>query len=139
MSFSIKPRLSGENSIIMALAVSALVVGIYSAKLGPVADAHNTNANDGNMLASAKKAGWQAIVGVAGLTLLAQDPNILILGGATIIAEELSYRHAIMSNPETGQIQVTAASYQPAQSQTGAPAGSVASSYGSGVLEAVAG
>lgn len=132
--FSIKPRLSGENSIIMALASAALVVGVYQAKIGPVSDAHATAANDGNLNAAVKKAGWESVVLVAGVALLAQDPNIVILGGAAVIAEELSYRHAIMANPENGQIQVTPASYAPAGPQQ-APQ---SPSYTSGLLEAVA-
>ena len=141
MAFSIKPRLSGENSIIMALATVALVVGIYTGKIGPVSVAHATGANDPNLLASTKKAGWESVVAVAALTLLAQDPNILILGGAAVIAEELSYRHAIMASPDTGAITpVTQASFQPAGGQ--APAGGAAPAGGpsaSGLVEAVAG
>lgn len=140
MAFSITPRLSGENSIITALAAAALVVGVYNAKIGPVSDAHATSANDPNLLASVKKAGWQALGLVAALTLLAQDPNILIMGGATVIAEELSYRHAIMASPDTGMITVTPASYLPAggagaQAQQPAEQGG----YVSGLVEAMAG
>lgn len=137
MAFSIKPRLSGENSIIMAAAAAALVVGIYSAKLGPVADAHATAENDGNMLASVKKAGYTSTVTVAALALLAQDPNIVIIGGLAIILEELNYRHAIMANPSNGKIQVTQASYLPAGSPE--PVGSTALGTYSGPIEAVAG
>jgi hypothetical protein len=36
--------------------------------------------------------------------VLARDPNIVILGGAAIIAMELHYRHAIMAHPDTGQM-----------------------------------
>jgi len=134
--FSIKPRLSGENSIIVALGVAALIIGLYNAKLGPLADAHATGANDGNLNAALKKAGWESVVMIAGLALLTQDANIVILGGATVIAEELGYRHAIMASPDNGQIQVTAASYVPAQSQAGAPGAGTSSP---GIIEAVAG
>lgn len=117
MALSLKPRLSGENSIIVALATAAFVVGIYQAKVGPVSDVHATEANDGNVAASVKKAGWVAVAAVGALTVLAVDPNVAILGGAAIIAEELSYRHALMANPQTGQIQLTPAAYQPAGGQ----------------------
>jgi hypothetical protein len=117
-----KPRLSGENSIIVALATAALVLGIYNMKVGPVSDVHATDANDGNMAASVKKAGWESVVVVAGVGLLAKDPNIIILGGAAIIAEELAYRHAMMSNPATGKIATTAAGYQPTTNVVAMPA-----------------
>ena len=89
MAFSLKPRLGAENSVVVSLGVAALIIGIYSAKMGPVADAHASPANDGNMYASIKKAGWESVILTVGLALLTQDSNIVILGGATIIAEEL--------------------------------------------------
>lgn len=109
-----RPRLSGDNSIITSLATVAVVVGIYQAKVGPVSDVHATAANDGNVAASIKKAGWEALAVVAGIALLAGDMNIVILGGAAVVAEELSYRHANMTNPATGQIQLTPQAYAPA-------------------------
>lgn len=140
MAFSIKPRLSGENSIVVALATAAFVVGIYNMKVGPVSDVHATDAMDGNMKASVKKAGWEALVAVAGLTILAQDPNVLILGGSAIIAEELSYRHAMMASPNSGQIQVTPESYVPAAQQpVGSTALGVYDTSGSDYAEAQAG
>lgn len=139
MAFNFKPRLGAENSVVVSLGVAALIVGIYSSKVGPVADAHATAANDGNMLASVKKAGWESTALMVGLALLTQDSNIVILGGATIISEELTYRHAIMSNPDTGQIDLTAASYAPAGSsvQAAAPGGPQVGV--SGMIEAQAG
>jgi hypothetical protein len=128
----LKPRLSGENSIVVSLATAALVIGIYNMSVGPVSDVHATDAMDGNLAASVKKAGWKAVVAVAALAILAMDPNIVILGGAAIIGEELSYRHALMTNPGSGQIQLTPAAYQPASGQT-APVGP------SGTFEAQAG
>lgn len=137
MAFSIKPRLSGENSIIMALATAAFVVGIYNYSVGPVSDAHATGANDANLLASTKKAGWKSVIMVAGVALLAQDPNIVILGGAAIVGEELTYRHAIMASPDNGQIQVTQSSYLPA-SQVETPGSTALGTY-AGPVEAMAG
>ncbi len=139
MAFSLKPRLGAENSIIMALAAAALVIGIYQAKIGPASDAHATSANDPNLLAATKKAGWQSLVLVTGIALLAQDPNIVVMGGATIIAEELSYRHAIMASPDNGQITVTPESFLPAGGQVETPGSTALGTYSSGPLEAMAG
>lgn len=108
------PRISGDNSIVTSLATVAVVVAIYQSKIGPVADVHNTAPNDGNVAASIRKAGWESLGVVAGIALLAGDMNIIILGGAAVVAEELSYRHANMSNPATGQISLTPQAYQPA-------------------------
>lgn len=140
MAFSLKPRLGGENSIITALATAALVIGIYNYKVGPVSDLHASPANDPNMQAAVKKAGWQALVMVAAVTLLAQDPNILILGGSAIIGEELLNRHALLSSPDNGRIQITQDAYAPAggQASTSSPGGAP-DGAGSGLVEAVAG
>lgn len=139
MALNLKPRLGAENSVVVSLGVAALIVGIYSAKVGPVADAHATPANDGNMLAATKKAGFESAALMVGLALLTQDANIVILGGATIISEELTYRHAIMSNPDTGQIDLTPASYAPAGGQVAEPGAAPSGGSSSGILEAVAG
>lgn len=140
MAFSLKPRLSGENSIITAMAAAGLVFAIYNMKIGPVADVHMTDANDPNIQASVKKAGWGAVGVVSAVFLLAQDLNIAILGGGAIVYEELTYRHALMASPSTGQVTVTPASYQPMGGQV-EPIGSTAlSGFGeSGMVEAQAG
>jgi hypothetical protein len=123
----LKPRLSGENSIIASLATVGLVVGVYQSTIGPVSDVHATEPNDVNLAASVRKAGWLSLAFVSAMTLLAKDPNILILGGAAIIVEELCYRHALMVHPGTGQIAITPAAYMPA----GMPgAGTVAAAAG---------
>jgi hypothetical protein len=122
-----KPRLSGENSIIASLATVGLVIGVYQTTVGPISDVHATEPHDINLTKSMRKAGWLAFATVAAIGLLAKDMNIIILGGATIIVEELGYRHALMSNPATGQIQSTPSAYLPA----GAP--------GSGTLAAMPG
>lgn len=111
---NLKPRLSGENSIIASLATVGLVIGMYQSSVGPVSDVHATDPQDINLRSAVRKAGWMSLAAVAALGLLAKDPNIIILGGATIIAEELCYRHALMTNPGTGEITVTPASYQAA-------------------------
>lgn len=119
MPIDFKPRLSGENSIIMAGASVALVLGIYQATVGPVSDVHATDANDMNLAKAVRKAGWLSFAAVAALTLLAKDPNIMILGGAAIVAEELCYRHALISNPHTGAITTTPDAYTPASARAG--------------------
>lgn len=123
----LKPRLSGENSIIASLATVGLVIGIYQAAVGPTADVHATQPNDINLRSAVRKAGWTALAAVAAVALLSKDMNIMILGGATVIAEELCYRHALMTNPGTGLISITPQSYQSAAAPG---SGSVAATAG---------
>lgn len=132
------PRLSGENSIIMAAAAAGLVIAIFTAKVGPVSDVHQTGARDGNMGAAIRKAEWTSIAIVSALTLLAADPNIAIIGFGTTVVEQLNYRHAWMANEATGRIQVTPDSYAPAAAPPQAGL-SVVNSGTSGITEAYAG
>lgn len=111
-----KSVLKPEGSLIMGAAVAGSVFAVYQLDIGPVSQVQATDANHPVLETSRKKAGYTSLVLVAGLAVLAKDPNIVILGGAAIIAMEAHYRHAIMAHPETGQIIPPAPSaYQPAE------------------------
>ena len=113
---ALKSILTPENSIIMGAATVAIVLGIYQINAGDVATVHASDAYHPAAGAGIRKAGYTALVAVAGIALLARDPNVAILGGATIIAEQAHFRHAYVTNPETGMMEspgVTA--YTPAQ------------------------
>lgn len=112
----VKSILRPEGSIVAGVAVVGLVYAIYQLNMGEVASAAATDAHHPLLESSKKKAGWTAIGLVSAVALLARDPNIVILGGASVIAMEASYRHAIMQDPNTGVIvPPPARSYQPAQ------------------------
>lgn len=113
---TIKSILKPENSIVAGLATVALVAGVYQLDVGPVSQVHVSDAYHGANSSGIKKAGYTSLVMVAGITLLARDPNILILGGAAIIAFHAHYRHANMVNPGTNLVESPGpAAYQPAQ------------------------
>lgn len=99
------------------LATIGAVYGVYQLNIGSSAQAFATTANHPALESSRKKAGYTAMVLVAALTLLTKDANIGILGGGTIIAMELTYRHGIMANPESGRMENPNpnAAYEPAQ------------------------
>lgn len=111
-----KSVLKPEGSLILGAGVGGMVYGLYQLNLGNVATCHATDANHPVLETSRKKAGYTSLVMVGGLAILARDPNLIILGGAMIIAMEVHYRTAIMTDPVSGQIMPpTAAAYQPAQ------------------------
>lgn len=116
-----KSYLKPENSIIAGVAVMGVVFGIYQLSLGTSAQVQMTDANHPITESARKKAGYQSAVLVAGIGLIARDANIIILGSASIVAMELTYRHAIMAHPETGQM-------VPPSESTYAPAGATVSS-----------
>ena len=97
--------LKPENSIIAGLATVAIVAGIYQLSAGPVSQVHASDAYHPANSSAVKKAGYESLIAVAGIALLARDPNIVILGGAAIVAFHASYRHANMVNPGTGQVE----------------------------------
>jgi hypothetical protein len=98
----IKSILKPEGSVVAGLATVAAVYGIYQLEVGNVSSVHMTKANHSAPESSRKKAGYTALVLVAALTLITRDGNVGILGAGTIVAMELSYRHAIMAHPESG-------------------------------------
>lgn len=99
-----KSLLKPDQSTVVGLATVGAVFGIYQLNVGSVALAHATDANYSGLESSRKKAGYTALVLVGALTLITKDANVGILGGGTIIAMELSYRHGIMAHPETGKL-----------------------------------
>lgn len=115
MAITFKSVLKPEDSIVAGLATVGLVAAVYQVDAGSVTTVHASDAYHGANSAGIKKAGYTALVMVAGISLLARDANILILGGAAIIAMSAHYRHANMVNPGTGQIEAPgAAAYMPA-------------------------
>lgn len=111
-----KSILRPENSVVAGVAVMAAVFADYQLNLGNTTQVHATDANHPILETARKKAGYSALILVAGIGLIAKDANILILGGASIIGMELIMRHAIMAHPDTGQMQAPGADiYQPAE------------------------
>ena len=99
-----KSILKPSESTVASLATVGFVVAIYQMNIGNIAQVHASDANHPVLETSRKKAGYTAVAGVAALTLLTRDANIGILGGGTIIAMELTARHAIMAHPITGKM-----------------------------------
>lgn len=116
-----KSYLKPENSIVAGAVVMGLVYSVYQLNLGPAVQVQMSDANHPAVESSRKKSGYMALVLVGGIGLIAKDANILILGGGTIIAMELNYRHSIMAHPETGQM-------VPPDESTYLPAGGAVSS-----------
>jgi len=102
------------DSMTIGLATAAGVFMIYSSKIGPCADVGMTQPGSPPVNSSIRKAGWEALILVAGMTLLSRDLNVAILGGSAVILEHVMYLHAEMASPSDGQIQASPEAYQPA-------------------------
>lgn len=113
---SFKSILKPEGSSMAGIATVAAVYGVYQLNVGSVAQAHATDPNHPALDTSRRKAGLTSLVFVAAMVLLTRDANLGILGGGTIIAMELSYRHSIMAHPQSGRmVPVNPGQYQPAE------------------------
>ena len=99
-----KSILKPEGSLVAGIATGALVYGVYTMNLGNLASVHATVAGDGNARAARKKAAIEATAAVAAISLLAKDINIFILGGGIAVLLDWHARHAVESNPDTGQL-----------------------------------
>ena len=121
----IRSILKPENSLIAGMAVVGLVVANYNLHNGTAAQASASDAWNPNLVGSNKKAGWTSLIMVAGISLLAKDANIFILGSAAIIAMHSSYIHSIAVEPSLGKM---AAASPNGQAQMAAYAPSVAAS-----------
>ena len=117
----IKSILKPEGSVVSGIAVAGSVWAIYNQHVGSVAEAHASDANHPVLESSRKKAAFQSFLLVSAITLITRDGNVGVLGYGAIIAMELSYRHAIMANPETGTMQAPVGSLYQAADTTVAP------------------
>lgn len=112
--FSTPPGYKPADSLTLSLATAAGVMVIYAGKVGPVADVHSSMSGDQPINASIKKAGWEALLLVLGMTILSRDLNTTILGGAAVILEHTMYLHADMASPADGRISTTPDAYETA-------------------------
>lgn len=101
--------LKPEVSLPVGLAVAAVVYGIYSNMTPTIAEIRHADAQDANIAASRKAAAWTSAAVVAGISLMAKDPTIFIVGSFSVVAIDFLTRHANEVNPATGTASVRAA------------------------------
>jgi 4-amino-4-deoxy-L-arabinose transferase-like glycosyltransferase len=95
--------LKPDQSIVGTLAVMTATYALYSNGLPSIADIRTAKPGNKDIDAAERSAAWMAAGVVAGVSILAKDPTIFILGGATVIGLSWWYRHANMVNPEIGK------------------------------------
>ena len=108
--------LKPEVSLTVAAATGALVYGIFAVELPTMADVHAAPAHNPFIGRSVTSAGWTAAAAVAGISLLAKDPTVFVVGGAFAAFLTWRAKHAAMTDPGTGQVTL------PPQNGTPAPA-----------------
>jgi hypothetical protein len=103
------PGLKPEVSIPAGLATASIVYAIFSNATPSIADIRTAPAHDANIASSERMATITSVAVVGGISLIARDANIFIIGGFMVIAMALWTRHANGVNPATGKLQVPGA------------------------------
>jgi len=111
--------LKAEVGLAVAAATGALVYGIFQVETPTMADIHAAPAHNPFVARSVNSAGWTAAAAVAGISLLAKDPTVFVVGGA--FAAYLTWRakHAAMTDPGTGLVTLPPQNGQPAPAAGG--------------------
>jgi hypothetical protein len=92
--------LKPEMSLMTGLATATVVYGIYSAALPPVADVRTVEPNQPDVDAAEKTAAWMSAGVVAGISLLAKDMTVFVIGAGMVIALSWWNKHSSMVIPE---------------------------------------
>ena len=96
--------LKAENSLMVGLATAAVVYGVYQVNLPTTASVRASSPNNQHVDTSRKAATWEAAAIVAGISLIAHDPTVFVIGGAVLIALDFSHRHANATDNVSGKI-----------------------------------
>lgn len=95
--------LKPEASIAVGLATATVVYGLFSVASPSIADIRSLDAHNQDLEASERMAGWTAAGVVAGISLIAKDPTVFVIGGGMVVAITWWHRHANAVLPATGR------------------------------------
>jgi hypothetical protein len=96
--------LKPEVSLPIAAATATIVFGIFQTTNPSVAETRVTQPGNPALDSSRKTATWISATVVAGISLLAADPTIFIVGGAMVVVMDFTHRHANAVNPQTNKM-----------------------------------
>lgn len=97
-----------EFSVMTGLATATVVYGIHLNSTPTAADLRSLDANNADISKSERIATWTGAGLVAGVSLIARDPTIFIIGGSMVVAMAWIHRHANAVNPVTGTMKPSA-------------------------------
>jgi type IV secretory pathway TrbD component len=96
--------MKAEVSIPVALATSAMVVGIYYAALPTVADARAVGPDNPDLAKAERTALLLSVAAAAGVSLVSRDSTPFVFGGLVAVALSWWHRSANMTDPTTQTI-----------------------------------
>ncbi len=94
--------LKPEVSLPVALGTAALVYSIYQQATPPIVDLRAAPASDPDVDSARRMAAWTAVGIVSGISLLAKDPTVFVVGGGMVVAMDWWTRPADAYSPKTG-------------------------------------
>jgi hypothetical protein len=94
-----------EISIPAALATGTLVYTIYNRGLPPILDMRAAKVGDPNVETVRKQNLWASAAVVSGISLIAKDPTVFIVGGAMLVVLDWMTRANIWTNAQTGRVE----------------------------------
>lgn len=100
--------LKPDAAIMGGLATAGVVYSIHTAFHPPVADIQGLPAGNQDIDNAERKATWLSIGVVSGISLLAKDPTIFVIGSAATIAMAFMTRHATWTETKTGMLNLGA-------------------------------
>lgn len=98
--------LKPEISLPVGLATAALVWAIFQTHLPNVTDVRASKPHNDTLDASRKMATWEAAGIVAGVSLIAHDPTVFIIGGTMVAVLDFTHRHANAVSPSTNKVAI---------------------------------
>lgn len=104
-----KPLLRPSESLIASLTTIGLVYGIFTVSTPNNTDIREAEPNDDDVSSSNKTAAWMSGAVVCAVSLLAKDPTIFTLGGATVVALYWWNEKDNLTDPVTGRAREVAA------------------------------
>lgn len=96
--------LKPEVSLPIALATGAVVYGIFQVQLPSTAEVKSTMPNNQHLQSSRRTATIVALAVSGGISLMAKDPSIFVVGGTLAVVLDFVHRHADAVHPQTGQV-----------------------------------
>lgn len=95
--------LKPEMSIMVGLATATMVYAVHQNATPTIADIRVGEPMDPDIESSERGASWASAALVSGVSLIAKDPTIFIIGGAAVILMAWMERHANMVDPQVSK------------------------------------
>lgn len=116
--------LKPEISLTVGLATATVVYAIQQNAMPSMADVRSLDPENRDVEATGRTADWMAAGTVAGISLLARDMTVFIIGSTMVIASSWWRRHSNLVQPLTGRMtgnDMSVADATPSTTQDQAP------------------